>query len=107
MPGQEPFAHNKSRDELRTVHQMEIDQRLQDAEQEMRSLTSRQLMHGGPDASSKHGRQERENEMGSMREQIRELRTQIEQLKAESVKLQSEKDHKDKDIPYYGFGRLG
>ena len=78
------FAHNnKSRDELRAVRQMEIHQRLQNAEQEMHNLTSRRLIHDGPDASSEYGRQETEHEMGSMREQIRELRDQIERLQAE------------------------
>jgi hypothetical protein len=81
----EPFiSSTKSRDELRAVRQIEINQRLQSAEQEMHNLTSRQLMHGGTDTSSEqHGRQEAEHEMGCMRDQILELRAQIEQLQAE------------------------
>ena len=82
----EPFiSSTKSRDELRAVRQIEINQRLQSAEQEMHNLTSRQLtLHGGTDTSSEqHGRQEAEHEMGCMRDQILELRAQIEQLQAE------------------------
>jgi len=80
----ELFAHStKNRDELRAVRQMEINLRLQSAQQEMQNLTSRQLMNGAPHTSSEYGRQETEHEIGTMREQIRELRTQIEQLQAE------------------------
>jgi hypothetical protein len=80
----ELFTHStKNRDELRAVRQMEINLRLQSAQQEMQNLTSRQLMNGGPNTSSEYGRQETEHEMGTMREQIREIRSQIEQLQVE------------------------
>ena len=75
--------YNKSQDELRAVRQMEINLRLQSAQQEMQNLTSRQLMHGDFDTSSEYGRRDTEHEMGTMREQICELRAQIEQLQAE------------------------
>lgn len=80
-------AHStKSRDELRAVRQMDINQRLQNAQQEMRNLTSRQTMRSGPASlitASDVGRQETEHEMETMREQIRHLTTQIEQLQTE------------------------
>jgi uncharacterized coiled-coil protein SlyX len=78
-------AHStKSRDELRTVRQMDINQRLQNAQLEIRNLTSRQTMHSGPGSSvSDVGRQETGHEMETMREQIRHLTSQIEQLQSE------------------------
>ena len=74
----------KSRDELRIVRQMEIDQRLQSAQREMYNLALRQSMQGGHSSTtSDFGRSEAEEEMVAMREQIRQLKTQIEQLQAE------------------------
>jgi hypothetical protein len=80
--------HSKSRDELRTVRQLEINQRLQVAQQEMDSLARRQTMptSSGPGSTSSssgaRGR-ETEHEMETMREQIRQLRAQIEHLQTE------------------------
>ena len=74
----------KSRDELRAVRQTEINERLQNAQREMYNLTSRQSMRSGPGSSTSDvGRRETENEMETMREQIRQLKTQIEQLQSE------------------------
>jgi hypothetical protein len=74
----------KSRDDLRAVRQREIDQRLQNVQQEMYNLTSRQSMRGGHSSTtSNFGRSETEDEMVTMREQIRQLKTQIEQLQGE------------------------
>ena len=84
---QPPPAHphsTKSRDELRAVRQMEINQRLQNAQREMYDLTSRESMRSGPGSSTSDvGRQGAEHEMETMRESIRQLRTQIEQLQSE------------------------
>jgi len=80
--------HSKSRDELRTVRQLEINQRLQAAQQEMDSLATRQTVptSSGPGSTSSssgaRGR-ETEHEMETMREQIRQLRAQIEHLQVE------------------------
>ena len=74
----------KSRDDLRALRQREIDQRLQNVQQEMYNLTLRQSMQGGHSTTtSNFGRSETEDEMVTMREQIRQLKTQIEQLQAE------------------------
>ena len=74
----------KSRDDLRAVRQMEIDQRLRNVQQEMYNLTLRQSMQGGHGSStSNFGRSETEDEMVTMREQIRHLTSQIEQLQSE------------------------
>ena len=74
----------KNRDELRVVRQMEINQRLQNAQREMHNLTLRQSMQGGHGSTtSDFGRSETEEEMVAMREQIRQLTAQIEQLQAE------------------------
>ena len=67
---------------------MDINQRLQNAQLEIRNLTSRQTMHSGPGSSvSDAGRQETGQETGhemeTMREQIRHLTSQIEQLQSE------------------------
>ena len=87
---QSSHAHSTTltRDELCAVRQMEIDQRLQTAQQEMHNLTSRQSGVGnghrlGSSLSSEVRRQEMEHEMASMNEQIRQLETQIEQLQME------------------------
>jgi len=78
----------KNRDELRAVRQMEIDQRLQTAQQEMHNLTSRQSAIGGEPGSglslsSEARGQEMEHEMVIMRERIHQLRMRIEQLQME------------------------
>ena len=74
----------KSLDELRVVRQMEINQRLQNAQREMYNLTLRQSVQGGHGSTtSDFGRSETEEEMVAMREQIRQLTAQIEQLQAE------------------------
>ena len=74
----------KSRDELRAVRQTELDQRLQNAQREMQDLTSRQSVRSVPGSSTSDvGRQGMENEMETMREQIRQLRTLIEDLQSE------------------------
>ncbi|KAK2466636.1 hypothetical protein APHAL10511_000894 [Amanita phalloides] len=75
----------KSRDELRAVRQMEIDQRLKSAQLEMSNLTTRQTTRRPPPSlSGDSARQEEtEQEMQSMRAQIRQLRTQIESLQSE------------------------
>ncbi len=77
-----------SQGEVRAVRQMEIDQPLQSAQQEMRNLTSRQSQNGGghrpiSSLSSEVRRQGMEHEMASMNEQIRQLETQIEHLQME------------------------
>ena len=67
------------------MRQMEINQRLQNAQQEMYNLTSRQI-HGGlssPTSDFDRQESERDSEMVSMREQIRQISTQIEQLQRE------------------------
>ena len=80
-------AHStKSRDELRTVRQMDINQRLRNAQLEIHNLTARQTMPSGPGSSisdASAARQETGHEMETMREQIRHLTTQIEQLQSE------------------------
>jgi len=70
------------RDELRAVRQMEIDQRLQTAQQEIHNLTSRRTTSNGPGLSSSV-RQDMEHEMETVHEQIRQLRNQIERLQME------------------------
>lgn len=83
--------HSKSRDELRAVRQLEINERLQAAQQEMDNLATRQTivpasMSSRPDSTSSSSgarRQETEHEMETMREQIRQLRAQIEHLQVE------------------------
>lgn len=75
----------KNRDELRAMRQTEINQRLQTAQQEMQNLTSRQSAvsgEPGPDSSSSSEvrRQGTEHEMDAMREQIRQISTQMQQL---------------------------
>ena len=72
----------KSRDELRALRQTEINRRLQNAQHEIYNLTSRQSMRSGPGSSTSDA-QGTENEMETMREQIRQLKTQIEQLQSE------------------------
>jgi hypothetical protein len=81
---QPPHVYStKSRDELRVVRQMEINQRLQNAQREMYNLTLRQSIQGGHGSTTSDcGRSETEDEMVTMREQIRQLKTQIEQLHA-------------------------
>ena len=74
----------KSRDDLRAVRQREINQRLENVQQEMYNLTLRQSVQGGHGSSTSNvGRSETEDEMVTMRDQIRQLTTQIEQLQAE------------------------
>jgi hypothetical protein len=75
----------KNRDELRAVRQMEINQRLQTAQQEIQNLASRQsAVSSEPglvsSSSSEVRRQGAEREMDAMREQIRQINTQMEQL---------------------------
>ena len=75
----------RTQDELRAMRQMEINQRLQNAQQEMYNLTSRQ-MQGGlglPTSDFERQESERDSEMVSMREQIRQISSQIEQLQRE------------------------
>jgi hypothetical protein len=83
-----PYAHvMKNRDELCPVRQMEIDQHLQTAQQEVVNLTSMQTAMSnsrpGLSLSSEIRRQEVENEMEALREQMHQLRAQIEQSQTE------------------------
>ncbi|KAF8650106.1 hypothetical protein AX14_008629 [Amanita brunnescens Koide BX004] len=88
--GQSPRAPNRKdrgRDELRALRHMEIDSRLQTAQREMQNLASRQEAQSGPGPSS--GDVEREGsglemvQMEAIHEQIRQLRTQMSQLRME------------------------
>ena len=86
---QPPNAHStKNRDELRAVRQSEINQRLQAAQREMVDLTSRQTVTSSSSPSSslvsEVERQEmEESEVEALRAQIRQLKSQIEQLQME------------------------
>ncbi|KAF8343333.1 hypothetical protein F5887DRAFT_1075891 [Amanita rubescens] len=77
--GDQP-PHPKNRNEVRAFRQMEINRRLQSAQQEMLNLTSRQTVmgRGGPSSSFADGARGRGAEI--QLEQIRQLRTEIEQL---------------------------
>ncbi|KAF8335210.1 hypothetical protein F5887DRAFT_1285677 [Amanita rubescens] len=73
----------KNRDELRAVRQMEINQRLQTAQQEMQNLASRQSVMSsepGPVPSSSSEVRREGAEMDAIREQIRQINTRMEQL---------------------------
>jgi len=83
-PGFQPLQvpSMKNRDEIRAARQMEINQRLQTAQQEMQNLTSRQSAVSSPNSSSSSEvrRQGTEHEIGALREQMCRINTRIEQL---------------------------
>ncbi|KAF8350376.1 hypothetical protein F5887DRAFT_1208434 [Amanita rubescens] len=72
---------DRGQDELRALRQMEIDVRLQTAQQEMQNLTSRQTIQREPGSSSSEAGSGRE--METIHEHIRQLRAQISQLQME------------------------
>ncbi|KAF8348787.1 hypothetical protein F5887DRAFT_1241645 [Amanita rubescens] len=77
---QVPSAKNK--DEIRAARQMEINRRIQTAQQEMRNFTSRQPAVSSPDSSSPSEvrRQGMEHEIGTLREQMYRINGRIGQL---------------------------
>ncbi|KAF8624118.1 hypothetical protein AX15_006027 [Amanita polypyramis BW_CC] len=77
-----PNARNVgNQDELRALRQMEINERIQNAQQQVNALTSRQSMSPPP---NERGRSvETEQEMETMREQIRQLSHQIGNMQHE------------------------
>ncbi|KAF8711510.1 hypothetical protein AX14_013227 [Amanita brunnescens Koide BX004] len=81
---QAPKTKDRGRDELRALRQMEIDSRLQTAQQEMHDLASRQEVQSEPGPSSSEVEREGSGpEMEAIHEQIRQLRAQISQLQME------------------------
>ncbi|KAF8333290.1 hypothetical protein F5887DRAFT_922112 [Amanita rubescens] len=87
----QPSSHvpnEKGRDELRVARQMEINQHLQSAQQEIQNLSTRQeseMQHSEPSHGSSSSidvrRRGTERGMEVMREQIRQLNTRIENLR--------------------------
>ncbi|KAF8630443.1 hypothetical protein AX17_005420 [Amanita inopinata Kibby_2008] len=90
---------SKTREEIREMRQMEIDQRLQSAQREMNNLTVKQSLRSSPNSPASQGATEgsgrgvagaeSESEAGAgegmeeLKEQVRSLSTQIEHLRVQ------------------------
>jgi len=86
VPVRRGYQPPKNRDEVRAFRQMEINRRLQGAQQEMLNLTSRQIAMESNVPSSSFadgvtGQGMEENGAEAQLEQIRQLRNEMEQLR--------------------------
>ncbi|KAF8350377.1 hypothetical protein F5887DRAFT_938906 [Amanita rubescens] len=73
-------SSTKSRDELRPLRQQEAHQRLQSAQLEMHDLQSMYSSLGAGSSSSDVRRPERDHELETIREQIRQLSSRMENM---------------------------
>ncbi|KAF8630449.1 hypothetical protein AX17_005426 [Amanita inopinata Kibby_2008] len=91
-PRRGSVSSSKTREEVRAMRQMEIDQRLQSAQREMNNLTVRQSLRLSPNSPASQGAgggrgsaggAEAGEEMEVLREQVRSLNAQIDHLRVQ------------------------